>query len=110
MAVSFVYWYTDQQDKRNYQRYEIYFNGTVSGLTEGQPGALPRRRCRQGGAHHARSGSSASACRSSPTSTPTAPIDARTLALLSLQGVTGLLYIDLEQDPKANAAGPLRAG
>ena len=37
MAVSFVFWYTDQQDKRTYQRYEIYFHGTVSGLTAGSP-------------------------------------------------------------------------
>jgi len=27
MAVSFVFWYTDQRDKRTYQRYEIYFTG-----------------------------------------------------------------------------------
>ena len=37
MAVSFVFWYTDQKDKRTYQRYEIYFKGTVSGLTAGSP-------------------------------------------------------------------------
>ena len=37
MAVSFVFWYTDQQDKRTYRRYEIYFQGTVSGLTPGSP-------------------------------------------------------------------------
>ena len=35
MAVSFVFWYTDQRDKRTYQRYEIYFPGSVSGLTAG---------------------------------------------------------------------------
>ena len=40
MAVSFVFWYTDQQDKRSYQRYEIYFQGTVSGLTPGSPCAI----------------------------------------------------------------------
>ena len=33
MAVSFVYWYTDERDKRTYQHYEIYYDGTVSGLT-----------------------------------------------------------------------------
>ncbi len=37
MALSFVYWYTDQKDKRTYQRYEIYYDGTVSGLTAGSP-------------------------------------------------------------------------
>src|SRR5271163_3070042 len=39
-----------------------------------------------------------------------APIDTRTLALLSLQGVTGLLFIDLEEDPKATSNGPLPMG
>ncbi len=37
MAASFVYWYTDQRDKRSYQRYEIYFQGSVSGLSAGSP-------------------------------------------------------------------------
>src|SRR5580658_2388740 len=37
MALSFVYWYTDQKDKRTYQRYEIYYDGSVSGLTAGSP-------------------------------------------------------------------------
>src|SRR5579862_8534817 len=35
MAVSFVFWYTEQRDKRSYERYEIYFPGTVSGLSAG---------------------------------------------------------------------------
>jgi phospholipid/cholesterol/gamma-HCH transport system substrate-binding protein len=39
-----------------------------------------------------------------------APIDTRTLALLSLQGVTGLLFIDLEDDPRATGNGPLPMG
>ena len=38
-----------------------------------------------------------------------APIDGRTLASSSLQGVTGLLFIDLEQDRKAAAVRPLVA-
>src|SRR5258706_15950987 len=37
MAVSFVFWYTEQQDKRTYQRYEIYFPGSVSRLTARSP-------------------------------------------------------------------------
>src|SRR5579862_5765282 len=37
IAASFVYWYTDQKDKRTYHRYEIYFRGTVSGLSAGSP-------------------------------------------------------------------------
>jgi len=38
------------------------------------------------------------------------PLDNRTLASLNLQGVTGLLYIDLQQDPNAAMAGPLAPG
>ena len=73
MAVSFVFWYTDQQDKRSYERYEIYFPGTVSGLTRRQPGALPRRRRRQGGAHHDRSATAQARAGASPTSIPRRP-------------------------------------
>src|SRR5580704_2821853 len=37
MAVTFVLWYTNQQEKHVYLRYEIYFPGTVSGLSPGGP-------------------------------------------------------------------------
>jgi phospholipid/cholesterol/gamma-HCH transport system substrate-binding protein len=40
----------------------------------------------------------------------TAPIDDRTRASLSLQGVTGLLFVDLEQDPKAASTGVMAQG
>src|SRR6202035_5047537 len=40
----------------------------------------------------------------------TAPIDSRTLATLNLQGVTGLLFIDLQQDRKVTSAEPLDQG
>jgi len=109
MAVSFVFWYTDQQDKRTYQRYEIYFDGSVSGLSAGSPvrylgvdvGKVkrilldPQQRKRVLVLVDIDS---------------TAPIDNRTLALLSLQGVTGLLFIDLEQDKEARVAGALPQG
>jgi len=109
MAVSFVFWYTDQKDKRTYQRYEIYFQGTVSGLTAGSPvrylgvdvGKVvriqlePQQRKRVEVIVDIESA---------------APIDNRTLASLTLQGVTGLLFIDLEEDPRATASGPLAPG
>jgi phospholipid/cholesterol/gamma-HCH transport system substrate-binding protein len=109
MAVSFVYWYTDQRDKRTYQHYEIYYDGTVSGLTAGSPvrylgvdvGKVarimldPKNRKR---------------VEVLADIEDTAPLDTRTLALLSLQGVTGLLFIDLEEDPKATSKGPLPMG
>lgn len=109
MAVSFVFWYTDQQDKRTYQRYEIYFPGSVSGLTAGSPvrylgvdvGKVARimldplqRKTVQVIADI----------------DSTAPIDDRTRASLSLQGVTGLLFVDLEQDPKAESTGAMEQG
>jgi phospholipid/cholesterol/gamma-HCH transport system substrate-binding protein len=108
MTVSFVYWYTDQRDKRTYQHYEIYYDGSVSGLTAGSPvrylgvdvGKVarimldPKNRKR---------------VEVLADIEDAAPIDTRTLALLSLQGVTGLLFIDLEEDPKGTN-GPLPMG
>jgi phospholipid/cholesterol/gamma-HCH transport system substrate-binding protein len=109
MAVSFVFWYTEQQDKRTYQRYEIYFPGTVSGLSRGSPvrylgvdvGKVerilidPELRNRVMVIADIES---------------SAPIDGRTQASLSLQGVTGLLFIDLEQDRNATVPGALAQG
>jgi phospholipid/cholesterol/gamma-HCH transport system substrate-binding protein len=109
MALSFVFWYTDQQDKRTYQRYEIYFPGSVSGLTAGSPvrylgvdvGKVvrimldPQQR---------------KTVQVIADIDSTAPIDDRTRASLSLQGVTGLLFVDLEQDPKAESTGVLAQG
>ena len=37
MAALFVYWYSDARDHRDYARYEIYFSGSVSGLSRGAP-------------------------------------------------------------------------
>src|ERR1700739_5167185 len=31
----FVYWYSDTREHRDYNRYEIYFTGSVSGLEKG---------------------------------------------------------------------------
>ena len=109
MAVSFVYWYTDQRDKRSYQRYEIYFQGTVSGLSEGSPvrylgvdvGKVVRLRLDPQQRKRVQVIADIDA---------SAPIDGRTQASLSLQGVTGLLYIDLQQDKSGAVAGPLAQG
>jgi phospholipid/cholesterol/gamma-HCH transport system substrate-binding protein len=109
MAVSFVFWYTNQQEKHTYQRYEIYFPGSVSGLTAGSPvrylgvdvGKVvrimldPQQR---------------KTVQVVADIDSTAPIDDRTRASLSLQGVTGLLFVDLEQDPKADTTGTLEQG
>jgi phospholipid/cholesterol/gamma-HCH transport system substrate-binding protein len=109
MAVSFVFWYTDQQDKRTYQRYEIYFPGSVSGLTAGSPvrylGVDVGKVARIMLDPQQRKTVQVIADIES-----TAPIDDRTRASLSLQGVTGLLFVDLEQDPKAETTGGLEQG
>jgi phospholipid/cholesterol/gamma-HCH transport system substrate-binding protein len=109
MAVSFVFWYTDQQDKRTYQHYEIYFPGSVSGLTAGSPvrylGVDVGRVVRIMLDPQLRKTVQVIVDIDS-----TAPIDDRTRASLSLQGVTGLLFIDLEQDPKAESTGVLTQG
>jgi phospholipid/cholesterol/gamma-HCH transport system substrate-binding protein len=109
MAVSFVFWYTDQRDKRTYDRYEIYFPGTVSGLSAGSQvrylgvdvGKVvrimidPEQRNRVLVIADIDS---------------TAPIDERTRASLSLQGITGLLFIDLKQDSHLAAPAVLAKG
>jgi phospholipid/cholesterol/gamma-HCH transport system substrate-binding protein len=109
MAVSFVFWYTDQQDKRTYQRYEIYFPGSVSGLTAGSSvrylGVDVGKVVRIALDPQQRKTVQVIADIDS-----TAPIDERTRASLSLQGVTGLLFVDLEQDPKAESTGTMPQG
>ena len=109
MGVAFVVWYTDQQDKRTYQRYEIYFNGTVSGLSEGAPvrylGVNVGQVVRIMLDPDQRKRVQVIAAVDS-----TAPIDSRTQASLSLQGITGLLFIDLEQDKNALPPAPLAQG
>jgi phospholipid/cholesterol/gamma-HCH transport system substrate-binding protein len=109
MAVSFVLWYTNQQDKHIYLRYEIYFPGSVSGLTPGSPvrylgvdvGKVARIMIDPQQRNRVLVIADIEA---------NAPIDGRTRASLSLQGITGLLFIDLEQDKKIAAPGVLADG
>jgi phospholipid/cholesterol/gamma-HCH transport system substrate-binding protein len=109
MAVSFVFWYTNQQDKRIYLRYEIYFPGTVSGLSLGSPvrylgvdvGKVARILIDPQQHNRVLVIADIEA---------TAPIDGGTRASLSLQGVTGLLFIDLKEDRSAAAPGVLADG
>jgi phospholipid/cholesterol/gamma-HCH transport system substrate-binding protein len=109
MAVTFVFWYTEQQDKRTYQRYEIYFDGSVSGLNAGSPvrylGVDVGKVARISLDPQQRKRVQVIADIDS-----SAPIDDRTRASLSLQGITGLLFVNLEQDPKAVTTGALSQG
>lgn len=94
MAGLFVYWYSDSRDHRDYTRYEIYFAGSVSGLSRGSAvrylgvdvGRVVAMRIDR------RSSARVQIIADIDSS---APISDRTVAQLSLQGVTGLLYIDL---------------
>ena len=97
LAAWFVIWYTDAQDRRDYRRYEIYFQGSVSGLSRGSP-------VRYLGVDVGRVADMRVDPRASDRVQVIADIDEEapitdaTVASLSLQGVTGLLYIDLEHN------------
>ncbi len=101
MAALFVYWYAGSSDSRDYKRYEIYFQGSVSGLNRGST-------VRYLGVEVGRVVAIRIDKRVSDRVQVVADIDAGTpisddtLASLSLQGITGLLYIDLlaHADPK----------
>jgi phospholipid/cholesterol/gamma-HCH transport system substrate-binding protein len=94
MAGLFVYWYAGSSDARDYRRYEIYFEGSVSGLNRGstvrylgvEVGRVVSIRIDQ------RANDRVQVIADIDSHTP---ISEKTLASLSLQGVTGLLYIDL---------------
>ena len=94
MAGLFVYWYAGSNDAADYRRYEIYFEGSVSGLSRGST-------VRYLGVEVGRVVSIRIDARASDRVQVIADIDSKTpisqktLASLSLQGVTGLLYIDL---------------
>ena len=94
MGALFVYWYSDAREHRSYSRYEIYFDDSVSGLTRGAS-------VRYLGVDVGRviamkiDPRNASRVEVMVDIDSTTPISDRTVALLSLQGVTGVLYIDL---------------
>jgi phospholipid/cholesterol/gamma-HCH transport system substrate-binding protein len=97
MAVLFVYWYSDAREHRDYMRYEVYFEGSVSGLERGA-------QVRYLGVDIGRVYSMRIDPRDSSRVQvlvdldSTAPVTNKVIAELSLQGVTGLLYMDLIQD------------
>jgi phospholipid/cholesterol/gamma-HCH transport system substrate-binding protein len=106
VAALFVYWYTDTREHRHYNRYEVYFDGTVSGLERGSPvrylgvgvGRVVYMRI------DPRDSSRVMVIVDIDASTP---ISDKTVAELSLQGVTGLLYIDLLRQRSDRPRPPL---
>lgn len=109
MAIGFVLWYTDANDGREYARYEIYFTGSVSGLDRGSPvrflgvdvGRVRRL---------AIDASDATRVHVVVEVDETAPISAATRASLGLQGVTGLLYVNLKEASDVDRNAPLTQG
>ncbi|HLJ37185.1 MAG TPA: MlaD family protein [Steroidobacteraceae bacterium] len=102
----FVYWYSDTREHRDYNRYEIYFQGSVSGLEKGAAvrylgvgvGRVQDMRI------DPRDSSRVQVIADIDTNTP---ISEHTVATLGLQGVTGLLYIDLSEDRNAKFPPPV---
>jgi phospholipid/cholesterol/gamma-HCH transport system substrate-binding protein len=92
----FVYWYSDHREHRVFKRYEIYFDGSVSGLERGA--AVRYLGVGVGRVQlmeiDPRDPGRVQVVVDIDSHTP---ISDRTLAQLQLQGVTGLLYIDLQQ-------------
>lgn len=109
MGVAFVLWYTDANDGREYDIYEIHFAGSVSGLDRGSPvrylgvdvGRVRRL---------AISSTNASLVDVTVEVDRTAPISSATRASLGLQGVTGLLYVNLREAPEVDKTKPMRHG
>lgn len=107
MAVGFVLWYSDTGDRRSYERYEIYFDGSVFGLSEGGSvrylGVAVGRVVRIGV-----DPDDSGRVRVVADIYEDTPITKDTVARLALQGVTGLLFVDLKPaDPdKTSTAVP----
>jgi phospholipid/cholesterol/gamma-HCH transport system substrate-binding protein len=94
MATAFVLWYSDTRDRRDMQRYEIYFRGTVSGLSDGAAVrylGVDVGRVRRIGLDQRDPGR----VRVVADIYEDTPIKPETVARLGLLGLTGLLYIDL---------------
>ena len=101
MAVLFVYWYDGSPRAARLHALRDLLRRQRERPCARRAGALSRRRRRPRGAHAASIRATRAASRSSSTSTRAHRCRRTTLAELSLQGVTGLLYIDLI----VNAAG-----
>ncbi len=99
VAALFVYWYSGTRVHQRYDHYEIYFNGSVSGLEQGA--AVRYLGVRVGRVVEMRiDPRDAGRVEVIAAIQSTTPISPRTIAELNLQGVTGLLYIDLQQSAK----------
>ena len=97
LGALFVYWYSDTREHRDYNRYEIYFTGSVSGLDKG--GAVRFLGVGVGRVVDLRiDPRDSSRVEVIVDIDARTPISTHTVAELQLQGITGLLYIDLHED------------
>jgi len=109
MAVAFVYWYSDARNSKSYERHEIYFEGSVSGLNAGST-------VRYLGVDVGRvvalniDRRSAARVQVIVDIDSATPIAEQTVAELSYLGVTGLMYIDLLGDAGNKTLTPLVEG
>jgi phospholipid/cholesterol/gamma-HCH transport system substrate-binding protein len=108
-AFAFVWWYSGRADRRVYEPYEIYFEGTVSGLAQGSPvrylgvdvGRVKRLSVARDDPGRVKVVAEVDAA---------APLSGATRARLGLLGLTGLLYIDLQLDSEADPDAALAQG
>lgn len=108
-AAAFVWWYSGRSDRRDYDTYEIYFEGSVSGLSQGSPvrylgvdvGRVRSMRVDRDDPGRVKVIAEVDSA---------APVSGATRARLGLLGLTGLLYIDLQVDPEVDTNQPLARG
>ncbi len=105
MVGLFVYWYSEGRDRHSYKPHEIYFVGSVTGLSEG--GSVRYMGVEVGKVRRIQLDSrSAERVQVIADIDEAAPISDKTTAELSLLGITGLLYIDLRQNTKGKEILP----
>ena len=109
LGALFVYWYSDTREHRDYNRYEIYFTGSVSGLDKGSAVRYLGVGVGRVVELHIDPRDSGRVEVIVDIGSDT-PISEHTVAQLQLQGVTGLLYIDLMDDRTGKHAAPAIAG
>jgi phospholipid/cholesterol/gamma-HCH transport system substrate-binding protein len=110
MAVGFVLWYTDANDKQDYDLYEIYFTGSVSGLDRGSPVrylGVDVGRVRRLSIDKRRLPAASS---QSPKSIARRRSARRRAPASVCKGVTGLLFINLKEVPNIDKSVPLAPG
>jgi phospholipid/cholesterol/gamma-HCH transport system substrate-binding protein len=106
MAGLFVYWYSEGRDRRSYVNYEIYFPGSVTGLSEG--GSVRYLGVEVGKVRRIRlDNRSADRVQVVVEIDQSTPLSEQTTAELSMLSIaTGLLYIDLRQNTDDRAVLP----